>query len=588
MPLSLLLAQQFTVLTDGVRKLSRWESLTDTFALVARRLRSAFLVQWFGASLPVAGLDLQVTISNLDELQARWAVVTQGRRNDPGSPGPNLTEPLLGATGMLAGVLTVPVNGVVAAVLLGTVLRRLWQKLLVGLAGISGLGLVALLIVSPLFGLTLIAYAISGQASDLYELLGAVAALALPLRRLWAQLSGREPIRNPLLRQLVTLADRLAALLAQLLGAVAVAVTRIAPQLGPAVDAARATLHAIGQILDAIQLVVLSVLDALGRMLHGPASPPAIARGVVTALAGLVGGLGRMIAATLTDLVAIAMGRFTPTLHTLVRFTVDAARFVREVIVDHPTVRWLLSLLGIVRVVRAWYASRPSAPAKSRKRKPPPSPWLTSFPVPGSAVKLGRLLTTTPPVPSLTMSAPPLVGPDLIPPIADALREGLLAPPADPFALTPPQRAALERFRHPPSVFGGVRAELVSRRQEADTTGAMFTLADVLAGITPYLTRSAESVMPAQAQSFLPGLGALLDLIDLNLHGKARARPTKDLPEPADVRPVIGRLRVRTDAGPQAGPAIRDFVTTLRREFDARTYPVPVPAPAATARRGVR
>jgi len=90
-PLSLLLTQQFAVLTDGVRKLSRWESLTDTFALVARRLRSAFLVQWFGTALPVAGLDLAVVIGNLDELQARWAMVTRGRRDDGGFPGPNLT-----------------------------------------------------------------------------------------------------------------------------------------------------------------------------------------------------------------------------------------------------------------------------------------------------------------------------------------------------------------------------------------------------------------------------------------------------------------------------------------------------------------
>jgi hypothetical protein len=114
----------------------------------------------------------------------------------------------------------------------------------------------------------------------------------------------------------------------------------------------------------------------------------------------------------------------------------------------------------------------------------------------------------------------------------------------------------------------------------------MFTLADVLAGITPYLTRSAESLMPPQAQSFLPKLGALLDLIDLELHGKAGTHPTKDLPEPAAVRPVIGRLLVRTDAGSQAGPPIREFVSMLRRELDARTYLVP--AAAGGDRRGAR
>ena len=586
MPLSLLLTQQFTMLADGVRKLSRWENLTDTFALVARRLRSAFLVEWFGTALPFAGLDLEVMIGNLDELRARWAMVTRGRRDDAGFPGPNLTESLLGAGGMLAGALAAPLNGMIAAVILGSVMRDWWQKLFAGLIWISGGGLLTglLLLGGPLFALGLISYADSGQASDLYGVLGGLAALALPLYRLWAQLSGREPIRNPLLRQLAVLADRLAALVAQVLGAVAVAVARIAPQLGPAVDAARATRDAVGQILDAITLVALSALDVLGQLLRGPSSLPAIARGVVTALLGLVARLGQMVAATLRHVLGVAMSQFVPTLSTVALFLSGAARFVRHVIVDNPTVRWLLSLLGIVRVMRTWYPRR--SPAGASKSKSKPSPWLTSFPVPPSGRKLDRVLHTTPSVPGLAVSAPTLIGPDLIAPIAGAMREGLLAAPTDPFALTPPQRAALERFRRPPSVFGGMRADLLKGRREADAAGGMFTLADVLAGITPYLTRSAESLMPPQAQSFLPKLGALLDLIDFELHGKARTHPTKDLPEPAAVRPVIGRLLVRTDAGPQAGPPIREFVSTLRREFDTRTYLVP--AVAATDRRGAR
>ena len=92
--------------------------------------------------------------------------------------------------------------------------------------------------------------------------------------------------------------------------------------------------------------------------------------------------------------------------------------------------------------------------------------------------------------------------------------------------------------------------------------------------------------MSQQAQSFLPKIGALLDRIDLELHGKARPHPTKDLPEPADVRPVIGRLLVRTDAGSQAGPPIREFVSMLRRELDTRTYLAPTVA--ASDRRGAR
>ena len=95
MPLSLLLAQHLTFLTRGVKKLDRWEGLTDTFALVARRLRGAFMVGWFGPGIPVQGLDVVVTVTNLSELYDRYLQVTSGNRGS-GSRGPNLTEPLLG------------------------------------------------------------------------------------------------------------------------------------------------------------------------------------------------------------------------------------------------------------------------------------------------------------------------------------------------------------------------------------------------------------------------------------------------------------------------------------------------------------
>ena len=574
MPLSLLLTQQLTLLTKGVRQLAAWEGLTDTFALVAKRLRSSFLVRWFGTALPVEGLDLKVTIVNLDELRARYGLVTAGNRG-AGSGGPNLTEPLLGAGGMLAGALASPLNAMVAIVLVESFLGRWWQRLIAGLGWISAGGLVtaALLVAAPLVALGLIASGFGGQASDRHDLLGALAAMALPLQRLWAQLTRREPARNPLLRQLLTLGDRLAALLAQMVGAIAVAVTRIAPVLRPVTDAARATIAAVGQIIEAIRLVVQDILTAFGLLLRGPGSVPAIVTSVVAAARALVDRLGGMVDATLTELLEIALERFGLTLLAIVVFVVDAARLVKAVILDQAFVRWLRSLGGLAETFRAW-RSRPGPPATATpSSKKPPSPWVTSL-VPPSVRAFGKALGLTPTVPLPTLTAPPFVGLENLAPIAEAMRAGLLFAPPDPFALGTGQRDALRRFRRPPSVLGALKAELDEGRKASAEGGRAFALADIYAGLRPYVTRSIELLAPGPAASVLPAIEGLLDRLDVELRGRRATYPTRDLPEPAEVRPVVGRLVVRTGGVPDTEGQFRSFVATLRRELDTRPYTV--------------
>src|SRR5262249_8767780 len=154
----------------------------------------------------------------------RWAMIGRHRREQPGVLGPNLTEPLLGMSGALVGMLAAPLNSLLLVAVADKLVDSVFGKVLIMLAWLSGGSLVTALLVlgAPLLALGLVPGAIGGQESELFDVLGGLALLGRPLARLWAQLSGREPVRNPLLAQIMALADRLAALLAQLLGAIAV------------------------------------------------------------------------------------------------------------------------------------------------------------------------------------------------------------------------------------------------------------------------------------------------------------------------------------------------------------------------------
>jgi len=87
MPLAILLQERFSVLTKGLKKVERWQAAMETFTLVSERLRSAYLVAWFGTSLPVAGLQLKVAFSNMtSSAAAGWRSARDGVRRRPSVP----------------------------------------------------------------------------------------------------------------------------------------------------------------------------------------------------------------------------------------------------------------------------------------------------------------------------------------------------------------------------------------------------------------------------------------------------------------------------------------------------------------------
>jgi hypothetical protein len=569
-PLALLLSEQLGILVKGVdEKLRHWDEAMDRFSLVAERLRSAYLVHWFGTALPSIGLALRVGLANMDELRSRWLAVGGPQAGATQPAGPSLLEPLLGAGGVLAGIFASPLNGILLGLTIGSLVDTWWARTLAVVNWLTaGLLMAAALSVGGLgFPVGLIAYAISGQAQGLLDFLGAAEELAGPLQRFWAQVTGpREAVRNPLLRELLLLGDRATALVASLLGTFAVLVTRVGPFLG----ALRLGLVAVvGLVLDlwpAIVLAFTQVVDVVTGLVAGPASAPALLRRLVAVLSASLLRIGARLAATFAEL-----REDFSWLSALGGWRLDvwwqaAEPTIRALTVDHPTVRYLRSFAGEAAVFSAWNARDPGTP------QPPPA----SSP---SFIKLTDVLdvdllrigmpAATPKLPSVP-KLPPLLPLGAIGARVDVtqlLRSlGFDVGPANPLEPGTEARQVLERAARPSSVFGaewrGLEAE--ARRPEP--------LARTLE-VATYLSLARRVVGPAAAAG-VRGLEDVLSRIDSVVRNERKRLPVKDVPEPTRLSPVIERLRV-TSRGRNA-EALQGWVADLRRELDAAGYAVPV------------
>jgi hypothetical protein len=572
MPLALLLDDQLSFLTKGLKRVEHWDTATETFSLVVDRLRSAYLVHWFGTTLPTVGVTLRVAFANMHELRRRWLAVGADRAGETPAIGPNLTEPLMGMGGTLAGIFASPLNSALLGVALGALVRRgyvlflaIANWLTLGLLGTAGLGAAAGGVV-----LGSLAWAISGQPREGFDFLGAIAELVEPLTRFWRQVTGpREAVRNPLLREILILGDRVAALLAFLLGAFAVLVTRVGPLLEPMNAGFIATINLALDLWTILSLALRQTTDFLKGLLSGEDSIPAALGRVFALISRTFRRLGARLGAMWATS-AEAFSRFAGASRgEVVRWWWATGNpFVRSQTVDHPTVRYLRSFAAELGVMSAWRA----------RTAPPPGPPAPPSP-PGMLARAGAWLlrrlgmpATTPTLPGAP-TLPPLLSLRLIAPLARVTHllqaTGFLPGIApNPLELGREGRAVLRRAERTPSVFAGEWAAL---RAEARRPEPLERALDTAV----YLSIAERIVSPGAAES-VRKLAGLLSRLDESIRAQGAALPVKDVPEPDHLTPVIRRLRVRAPGG-APGPA-RAWVEELRRELAATPYPVPAEA----------
>jgi hypothetical protein len=592
MPLAILLQEQLSVLTKGLKKVERWEAATETFSRVVDRLRSAYLVRWFGTPLPTVGLALRVAFVNMDDLRRRWFAVGPGRGTAAPPIGPNLTEPLLGASGTLVGVFATPMYGLLLGLALGTLFENAYVRVLAvvnwltagllgsGVLGVAGVGGgIALL-------LGLSAWAISGQGREAFDLLGAIAELVEPLQRFWRQVTGpREAVRNPLLREILVLGDRSAALVALLLGGFAVLVTRVGPLLEPLRAAFAATVGLVRELWAVISYAFLQTADFLKGLLSGPDSIPKTLGRVVMLLTRAFRRLGTSLKDLWNELrwVFRVVGLFAGRLFD--RWLKTGLPFVRSQTIDHPTIAFIRSFVGTLQVVSAWSARKTEPepqiawprfeprwwdlPARLRTLPERTKEALT-FALPLVIQGVGRWFVgklAPPPLPRFPTLPP---GSELLPlrmigPLARlAGRLGSLVP--NPLELGDEATAVLRRAQRPRSVFADEWAAL---RAEARRPEPLARTLETAA----YLSLARRVISPVAAER-VRELEDLLSRIDASIRAQRARLPVKDVPEPTALNPSIRTLRVLTRG--RAPEAVRTWVEELGRQLNAAPYPAPV------------
>jgi hypothetical protein len=259
----------------GISRFTPFGQLAIIDEKLVERARSAFLVNWFGSGLPYVHLGLVMHIDNIDALRQRYQAVAAQVRKD--EAGPNFTEPLAGVAGAAAGTLVSPAGmlsllivqfrrtSTILAILIG----MLWGPVIGLLAfWMSFLGAAVGTIAFPA------AFAGAIYAGQVYDLLGALAVFSGPLVELIKQLTGpRDKVKNPLLRHILEVADRLAAVFALAIGFIAVVVVRIAPALAPLATQIGPLVAMAGQVRDTTLLIFDDVVSQLTALFIAEKSP---------------------------------------------------------------------------------------------------------------------------------------------------------------------------------------------------------------------------------------------------------------------------------------------------------------------------
>jgi hypothetical protein len=603
MPLSLLLQSAVGTLRAASRALTPWIDIVGNESTIVERARSAFLVHWFGHRLPFNGLSLRSHIVNIAELDAQFRAAQKSVRQSEGAP--NLTEPLLGFAGMLGGLLLSPVGMVAAVSLLWRFTEHGWTALVVALLWFGGL--LTGLVLAPagtgillIGGLTALAAAIGLSAAladqrpirGAFDLFGALARLMNAGLVFVGQLTGeRSGVRNPLLKKVLELGDRAAALFAQALGALAFLVVRVGPVLEPVAS----TLVGIGELAGGTFAAVGAIVDGLKQefteqVVSGRTSIVGVLAGVGW-VARRQSNAARDVLVAQLDVLIDTLSGVGPALGSAFGVFVGEARgFVRTQFTGHPTIRVVGALLDQADVAAAAFNPPPAknpagnATAAAANAGPgafdqvlaalpplPPAPTFPTLPVLPDRARLARQLGAGT-VPALDLTA------------IEQAAAGLGGAVA-PVELTEQARASLARLRRGPGLFAAEQAALTERFGPPAEALELNRLQ--LQRFRDAFSVIVGQLLPAKLRgTAAPQLAAVFESLDRTVYATPKRAvpadrlPVLDLPDNDRLRPEVRTLRLRMPGAPLG--TVRRFETLLLDRLRRQEYPADGPAPAPT------
>ena len=590
MPIALLLASLKAPLSGLDAAFGRWNAVLRLETVVIDRARGAFMVHWFGPRLPSSEGRLRVVIDNIVPLGERYREARS--RSMGGQTGPHLLEPVAGLAGTFAGMLISPsgaltymyaqLRGSIGAILSATLTVLYSPHFIAMFTGLGGAVAVVLLPFALIAGIVAAAIA-SAPGNSLvlaYEAIGELARVLRAMTRLIDVFTGpRDAITNPLLRRILGVLDRFAALLAQLIGAAAWLVTRIGPQVLRYAIEFSALRQLAGFSIDLARRLLGGAFEQLAQLWRSEegerASPWAMVLGMfdhVMVMAGrMAGGAGAALA-ELGRRLDEGFARIADTSTGHARLVGDAA----------------IALIGVNPLIRSFRAAAAMATAvrsiigagSGGSRASPPPASGSAIPSALAPAGLAVGLLDVPPPPGLA-SAEAMVAAARASgsPVTSPWGADFTASMAEPFELDAATQALARQLSAPPaSVFSGERRAMSEELGGRSVEEGLDLLRSHELRYRGLVHDIVGRVLPAQVRARMPVLMDAFDALDRFVHGRgdadARADfPVRDLPDNGLLRPVVRRLVVRSADGDEV--SLRNIATDLAHLLRERPYPVP-------------
>ncbi|MET0452328.1 MAG: hypothetical protein ABW137_10875 [Mycobacterium sp.] len=564
MPIALLLQKPFATLPTllaAAKGLTPWVEVLGVEAVLFARARGAFMIRWFGTSVPRDGSYVRIAIANRAELDNRLAeILGQGSRT---AGAASITGPVTALAGMVVGTLLSPVGQVAGIMLLlrftGFGVATLTEALgyLVVMAALVGFGPVAVVGVLAAIGLVGAAGLLLFLASTVegvLEFAASAAGAMNALTELIGQVLGpRTEVVNPLLKAVLVLGDRLGALAVQVLGAMAFVIDQVAPRLPMIAKTLAAMRQSVSTATDALGAIIAELRDDRDRFTSGDwALGPFLAR-----FASVAGEVVATVVTTILDAVEFAkltiIRGYDELSVALEIHQGDNERLLGRMFMEHPTVKAILALTAALE-------------SKAEKGPKPPGlldRLLPKVTLPDTGAILKHLAVPAPATPSWPAIQQAGLNPRPVPLTANIPARIMLGLSA---------RAAVADMARRPSIFAEQHAQ--ERKALGENRAALTSLAYRLSDlVNGFLT-------PALWERMAPALDGAVDGFVEVVYGKgaAPARPDRHLPvrrpdEPVPVRPVIGTLRLRAPG--RTAEESRALYDRLLTRLNSQTYAVP-------------
>ena len=599
-----LIPELTTTLTKVSKGLAPWDRLVRLEEQLLRRARAAFLVHWFGTSVPVKHLNLFIAIRNIGALRDRFERVRASARTAP--TGMSLMGPLTGMAGVVVGYVLSPGGAALVGYwmteLSDVIKDREWtQWIILFFSGIANW--VSNLLVLPVIGaiaipvglLWSLGLGIGGDRTTalVVDLMHDLAAMLDAGLTLWDQISGpRDEVNNPLLRSLLDFLDRSAGFFAHLLGFVAILAVRVLPLVPYLMTQFRAFWDLTMTLKDTLS-------DAVGGIAEALLTPFLAGGGIV----GILTHVYDMIL-TIPDILMDGLKGLMDTITTEMTTLYDSMKSALDDYIDTVKDRiqdaFNASILGqLVTLATDLMALLPRVISRIQLTYNTPGPddtdegeedlattlrgmWYlgVAFDTHTEAADLLDEIDalTVPELPDFTLPDMPQV-PTLPDGKVIAQRIGRapeIAWGAHITALFERARAEMPNAHQPARILRRPRSVLDAERRAHEARGAPSrTDADMRLRAALYL--AVGRVLPGDLRVYAPQLRSFFDMIDHQIYAQPEAQPLAhpqlDLPDSGRLQPRVNKLVIRARGAVQA-PDMRAFRDSVVSHLQSQSYRV--------------